>query len=431
MAKIDLLSAARVKALKAPGDYLDGRGLYLQIRSASSKSWLLKFSMDKRAREMGLGSAFDFSLGDARDMRDRYRKLAKTGIDPIEHRKAEQAARAIEKAKAITFKEAATRFIAANRSEWKNIKHADQWTATLETYVFPLIGALPVQAIDTALIMKVLDPIWSIKPETAGRVRGRIESVINAAKARSEYLGENPARWKGHLDHLLPKKSKVRRKRKQPALPYAELPAFVQDLQARDGIAAAALEFQILTAARPGNAVKARWTEIDLKAAEWTIAEQDMKGEKGEEVEHKVPLSAAALSVLERMEKIRNGEYVFFSGNGRPLSDAAQAALIDRMNEANTAAGKPKWMDPRQKREIVPHGFRSTFRDWAAERGYADPVAEAALAHKVSDDVIAAYKRTTFFELRKQLMNDWATFATSDPARSAGVLQFAPIATAT
>jgi len=415
-----LLSAAKVKNLKEPGDYLDGRGLYLQVRSESSKSWLLKFSMQKRAREMGLGSALDFSLADARDTRDKYRKLIKVGVDPIQHRRDEEAARAVDRAKALTFKQAATRYITANRAGWKNIKHAGQWEATLETYAYPLIGALPVQSVDTALVMAVLDPIWSTKSETASRVRGRIESIIDAAKARKEYIGENPARWKGHLAKLLPKKSKVRRKRKEPALPYAQLPAFMQDLQAREGTAAAALEFQILTAVRPGNALMARWTELDLKAAEWTIAEEDMKGEIGEETEHKVPLSAAALAVLERMAKIRNGEYVFFSGSGRPLSNTAQAALIDRMNDSNVAAGKPKWMDPRQKRVIVPHGFRSTFRDWAAERGYADAVAEAALAHKVPDAVVAAYQRTTFFALRKKLMDDWAAFATSDPAQVGG-----------
>jgi integrase len=418
MAKIDLLSAAKVKSLKVPGDYLDGRGLYLQVRSESSKSWLLKYSLEKRAREMGLGPAADIPLATAREIRDRHRALLKQGVDPLEHKQAERAGKALERAKAITFRQAAARYIAANRRGWKNIKHAAQWEATLETYAYPFIGALPVQAIDTALVMAVLDPIWSTKPETASRVRGRIESIIDAARARKEYIGENPARWKGHLETLLPKKSKVRRKRKQPSLPYDQLPAFMQDLRARDGITASALEFQILTAVRPGNALKARWTELDLRAAEWTIAEEDMKGEKGEETEHKVPLSAAALAVLDRMQKIRNGEYVFFSDSGRPLSDAAQAALIDRMNAANVAAGKPKWLDPKQKREIVPHGFRSTFRDWAAERGYADPVAEAALAHKVPDAVIAAYKRTTFFELRKKLMDDWAAFATSDPAKT-------------
>jgi integrase len=406
MAKIDMLSAAKVKSLKTPGDYLDGRGLYLQVRSESSKSWLLKFSLHKRPREMGLGSAFDFSLADARDQRDALRKLIKQGIDPIEQRRADDAERARQRAKSITFREASARHIEANRAGWKNIKHAAQWEATLETYAYPLLGALPVQSVDTALVMRVLDPIWSTKPETASRVRGRIEAVIDSAKARGEYVGENPARWKGHLETLLPKRSKVRKVRNHPALPYGELPTFMQELRGREGIAAAALEFQILTVSRPGNALGARWSEIDRKAAVWTIAGQNMKGDK----EHKVPLSAAALAVLDRMEKIKNGgEYVFYSpGNGRPLSDAATGAVLDRMGRT----------------DIVPHGFRSTFRDWAAERGYADAVAEAALAHLVSDAVIAAYKRTTFFQLRKQLMDDWAAFATSDSAQSADVLPF-------
>jgi integrase len=413
MANIDVLTAAKVRTLKRPGDYLDGRGLYLQVRSESSKSWLLKFSLHQRAREMGLGSAFVFSLAEAREKRDALRKLIKQGIDPIEERRANEAARARDAAKAISFREACARYITANRSGWKNIKHAGQWEATLKTYAYPLIGALPVQSIDTALVMKVLDPIWSIKSETASRVRGRIEAVIDTAKARGEYVGENPARWKGHLETLLPKRSKVRKVRNHPALPYSELPAFMQDLQARDGIAAAALKFQILTVSRPGNALGARWSEIDRKAAVWTIAGENMKGDK----EHKVPLSAAALAVLDRMKKIKNGgEFVFYSlTNGRPLSDAATGAVLDRMGRT----------------DIVPHGFRSTFRDWAAERGYADAVAEAALAHSISDAVIAAYKRTTFFELRKKMMDDWAAFATSDPSRTADVLTFAPTATAT
>jgi integrase len=312
----------------------------------------------------------------------------------------------------VTFKDAAARYTAANRSGWKNLKHAAQWEATLKTYAYPAIGDLSVQTIDTALVMKILDPIWSTKSKTASRVRGRIESIIDSAKARGEYLGENPARWKGHLENLLPKRSRVSKVRNHPALPYAELPAFMQSLRSRDGIAASALEFQILTAARPGNALAARWAEIDREAAVWTIAGEHMKGG----LEHRVPLSAAALAVLERMEKIRDGgEYVFYSpGTRRPLSDAATGAVLDRMG----------------KHDIVPHGFRSTFRDWAAERGYQDAVAEAALAHTVPDAVVAAYRRTTFFELRKQLMDDWATFAASDPARSADVLAFTPLAAA-
>jgi integrase len=410
MAKIDLLSAAKVKNLKAPGDYLDGRGLYLQVRSESSKSWLLKYSMEKRAREMGLGPAADIPLATARDLRDRHRALLKQGIDPLEHKQAEKSAKALERAKAITFKDACARYIAANRSGWKNIKHAAQWEATLKAYAYPTIGKLPVQAIDTALVMAVLDPIWSTKPETASRVRGRIESVISAAKARGEFKGENPATWKGHLDNLLPKTSKVRKVENHAALPYADLPAFMMDLRTREGIAAAAMEFLILTVGRTGEVLGATWDEFDLRKSVWTIPGERMKNGK----EHQVPLSPPAVAVLERMSKLTNGEHVFFGqSSGRSLSNMALLVLLRRM----------------KRTDITSHGFRSTFRDWAAERGYQDPVAEAALAHSVPDAVVAAYKRTTFFELRKKMMDDWAKFATSDQTQSADVLQFAPIAT--
>lgn len=420
MAKdIDLLTAAKVKALKAPGDYRDGRGLYLQVSNATSKSWLFKFSLDKKAREMGLGSAFDFTLAEARDMRDRYRKLAKLGIDPIDHRRAEAAARAAENAKVITFRQAAERFIVANRSEWKNVKHAAQWTSTLETYVFPIVGNLPIQAVDTPLVSKILEPIWSTKPETARRVRGRIEQVLAASKARGEYKGDNPATWKGHLEAVLPKRAKTGKgkKKRHASLPYAQLPAFMTEIVKREGIASDCLIFQIVTAVRPINARMAKWSDIDLQKATWSIVDDDMKMPEP----HIVPLSPAALAVLARMAEIRSGEFVFFGAQSLPLSDAATTALLKRMHKAQP------WTDPRQNnRRIVPHGFRSTFRDWAAERGYHDAVAEAALAHAVSDEVVAAYKRTTFFELRKTLMNDWAAYATSNPtARTADVIAFA------
>jgi integrase len=412
MSNIDLLTAAKVKSLKAPGDYLDGRGLYLQVRSETSKSWLLKYSMDKRAREMGLGSYFDFTLAEAREKRDALRKLIKAGVDPLQQRAADKQAKKLERAKQITFRDAAARFIAANRAGWKNAKHAAQWEATLKTYAYAVIGNLPVQSVDTAAVMRILDPIWSTKTETAVRVRGRIESVISAAKARGEFVGENPARWKGHLDAVLPKQSKVAKVRNHPALPYADLPAFMQDLRKREGIAAAALEFQILTASRPGNAIAARWTEFDLNAAVWTISGENMKGGK----DHTVPLSAAALAVLELMEKIRSGEFVFYGADAkRPLSDAATGAVLDRMGRA----------------EIVPHGFRSTFRTWGGNKtGFAREILEKALAHLVGDETERAYDRGDAFEKRRLLMDAWAAFATSDPSRSADVLAFAPIATA-
>jgi integrase len=435
MAKIDLLSAAKVKAIKTPGDYLDGRGLYLQVRSETSKSWLLKYSINKRAREMGLGSAFDFGLSDAREMRDKYRKLLGQDIDPIQHRTAEQASRAAADAKVTTFKQATERYIAANLAGWKNPKHADQWRMTLlgtdprgkpakNDYCKP-IRDLPIQSIDTTLVMKILDPIWSTKTETAGRIRGRIETVINSAKAHEEYVGENPARWKGHLENLLPKRSKIRgtRKKSHPALPYAELPAFVEDLRSREGIAAAALEFHILTAARPGNAVGARWSEMDRKEAAWNIRGDHMKGE----IDHRVPLSAAALAVLDRMEKVRAGEFVFCSPDSkRPLSDAAMGAVIDRMCKIR------KWIDPRSGRRIVPHGFRATFRTWGGEEtNFAREILEKALAHVVGDETERSYDRGDLFDKRRALMEAWAAFATKDPARSANVLPFAPVATAT
>jgi integrase len=289
-----------------------------------------------------------------------------------------------------------------------------------------VIGDLRVQAVDTGLVMKILDPIWATKTETASRVRGRIESVIEAAKAYGEYVGENPARWKGNLAATLAKKSDVADEENFPALPYAELPAFMIDLRAREGIAAAALEYQILTAGRPGNVRMARWSEIDVKAATWTISYRDMKKDR----EHKVPLSAAALAVLERMEKIRAGKFVFFAGDGdTPLSDAATGALIDRMNGARERAGLAKWIDPTLDREIVPHGFRSSFRDWAGDETRHDSeTAEFALAHVKGDKAEKAYRRKTSFEKRKELMDAWAAFATRE--HSADVLAFAPIATA-
>ena len=264
------------------------------------------------------------------------------------------------------------------------------------------IRDLPVGAIDTTLVLRIIEPIWSSKTETASRIRSRIEQVIDAAKAKGEFKGENPARWKGHLDNLLPATSKVRKVRNHPALPYRQLPNFMRKLRERHGAAAAALEFQILTAVRPGNAVAAKWDQIDRQTSVWTIPAALMKSD----AEHRVPLSKAALAVLGRMEVTNDeSEYIFPNSKGKPLSDASMAAVIDRMNELER-----RWIDPKLDREIVPHGFRSSFRDWAAEHGYDDPIAEAALAHKVSDEVVAAYRRTTFFDLRKRMMEDWADY---------------------
>jgi integrase len=402
MAKVDLLSAAKVRTLKEPGDYLDGRGLYLQVRSASSKSWLLKYSLEKRAREMGLGALEVVSLGEARDKRDFYRKLLKDGTDPIEHKKAKAAAKALARSKNITFKDACASYIADKRGEWKSLKHAGQWDAALKTYAFPTIAALFVRDIDDGLIIKVLRPIWSEKLETGTRVRSRIKTILDWAKVSGFPEGENPARWTGHLEHLLASPEAIRKVKPiqhHPALPWEDLPAFMVDLRAREAIAAAAMEFLILTATRTNETLGAKWIEIDQAKSIWTVPPERMKGS----VEHQVPLSPAALAVLERMRKLTNGEFIFFGqSSGRALSNMALLTLLKRM----------------KRRDITSHGFRSTFRDWAAEHGCPDAVAEACLAHKVPDAVIAAYKRTTFAKLRRDWMDRWAAFATSDPAKT-------------
>jgi integrase len=414
------LSAKKVEHLAKRGLHPDGGGLYLQVAKGGSKSWLYRFKVDGRTHWHGLGSARDVTLERARDKATEARRLRSDGVDPIAAKRAAKAAARVEAAKSITFGAAAKRYIKTNAPGWKNAKHADQWRMTLlgvdpkakpaKNDYCASIRDLPIGAIDTPLILKIIEPIWSSKNESASRIRGRIECVIDAAKSRGEFTGENPARWKGHLDNLLPATSKVRKVRNHPALPYRQMPAFMGELRERGGVAAAALEFQILTAVRPGNAVAARKDQIDRKAAVWTIPAAFMKAD----AEHQVPLSQAALDVLDRIEALNEGsEYIFPNSKGKPLSDASMAAVIDRMNEKER-----RWIDPKLDRVIVPHGSRSSFRDWAAEHGYDDAVAEAALAHKVSDDVIAAYRRTRFFELRQQMMRDWADYcdrpATSD-----------------
>lgn len=418
------LKAKQVEQLSERGLYGDGGGLYLQVAKGGSKSWLFRFKRDGRSRWHGLGSARDVSLADARIKAGDARRLRLGGGDPIEAKRAAKAAARVEAAKAITFGAAAKRFIKANAPGWKNAKHAAQWQMTLlgidqdgkptkHDYCKP-IRDLPISSIDTTLVLRIIEPIWATKTETANRIRGRIEVVIDAAKSKGEFKGENPARWKGHLDNLLPATSRVRKVRNHPALPYQQVPAFMRELRERAGVAAAALEFQILTAVRPGNAVAAKKDQIDRQAAVWTIPAALMKSD----AEHKVPLSQAALDVLERVEVLNAGsEYIFPNSKGKSLSDASTAAVIDRLNEQER-----RWIDPKVDRDVVPHGFRSSFRDWAAEHGYDDAVAEAALAHKVSDDVIAAYRRTTFIELRKQMMKDWADYCARPIGADANVV---------
>src|SRR5215467_14277405 len=292
------LTALKVDKAKRPGMYADGGGLYLRVTNDGAKNWVFRFMLNGRPRWMGMGPLHTVSLAEARKRAAEHRLRRHDGIDPIEHRRAERLQARLDAAKAITFKECAQNYIKAHRAGWRNGKHAGQWEATLATYAEPVIGKLSVQAIDTALVLKVLEPIWTTKPETAGRVRGRIESILDWAKVRGYRAGENPARWRGHLDKLLPPRSKVRRVEHHAALPYAELPGFLASLREQESIAARALEFAILTAARTGEIIGARWGEIDLLDKTWTLPATRMKAGK----EHRVPLTARALAILKEMQ---------------------------------------------------------------------------------------------------------------------------------
>jgi integrase len=339
---------------------------------------------------MGLGGIAVVTLAEAREMAINARRLLARGQDPIEARRAERARGQVAAAKTVVFRDATIRYIAAHRAGWRSPKHARQWGSTLERYVFPVFGALPVDEIDVGLVLRAIEPIWEIKPETASRVRGRIESVLDWAVARGYRHGENAARWRGHLENLLPKKSKVRQTVHHRALPYAEIGAFMGELRHQDSIPARALEFLILTASRTGEAIGATWQEIDLNNRLWTIPAIRMKSAK----EHRVPLSPAAMLIINTMAKIRLDELVFPSRTGRPSPNTLRMVLR-RMGRG----------------DLTVHGFRSTFRDWCAERtNFPREVAEMALAHAVGDATERAYQRSDLFGKRRQLMQAWGRF---------------------
>jgi integrase len=375
-----------------PGMYGDGGGLYLQVSAAGTKSWSFRFMLHAKAREMGLGPLHTVSLAEAREKAREQRKLLLDGIDPIEDRKARRAGERLAAANSMTFQQCAERYIAAQKTGWKSPKHAAQWPATLSAYVYPVFGSLPVQSIDVALVTKALEPIWRTKPETASRVRGRIEAVLDWATVREYRKGDNPARWRGHLDKLLPSRTKVRNIKHHPALPYDEVGEFIAELRQQRSIAARVLEFLILTAGRTGEVIGARWDEFNLAEKVWTIPAERMKGNR----EHRVPLSHTALAIIDSMKAARVGgsEYAFPGGRiGKPLSSMAMLKLLKRLG----------------RDDLTAHGFRSTFRDWAAERtNYPREVAEMALAHTVGDKVEAAYRRGDLFTKRRRLMDEWA-----------------------
>jgi integrase len=387
--KIERLTALSVSRAKKRGYLADGGGLYLQVSPSGAKSWVFRYRDGGRLREMGLGAVHTVSLADARERARDCRNLRLNDADPIADRQAGRLKAKLDAACAMTFKQCAEAYIAAHQASWKNEKHASQWPSTLATYAYPIFGDLPVQSIDVGLVTKALEPIWNTKTETASRLRGRIESVLDWAAARGYRQGDNPARWRGHLDKLLPARAKVQKVQHHSALPYAEIGAFMSDLRDQEGTAALALEFLILTATRTNEVIGAKWAEIDLGAGLWTIPAERMKAGK----EHRVPLSTPALAALAGLPRPDGTVHVFPGGKaGKPLSNMAMLKLLDRMGRA----------------DLTVHGFRSTFRDWAAERtNFPREVAEQALAHSLPDKVEAAYRRGDLFEKRRHLMDAW------------------------
>ena len=387
---IGKLSAVKVQGLKGPGYYADGGNLYFRIAEGGARGWIFRFRLHGRTRDAGLGSFPAISLAQARRQASKFREMVASGVDPIEHRKADRVAKRIASAKALTFDECRDAYIEAHGKAWRNFKHRQQWSNTLRTYVTPVFGKLPVQAVDRSLVLRALKPIWETKPETAGRVRGRVERILDYAEA-SGYRpeGTNPAR-------LLPIKTvlgaRSRKVEHHAALPYTQVGTFMAALRKQPAGTSRALEFLILTATRTGEALGASWDEIDLDARTWTIPAERMKATR----EHRVPLSVAATAVLKEMRELRQNDLVFPGARqGRPLSEPALLRLLRRMDYGH----------------VTVHGFRSTFRDWAAERSsFPRDVAEMALAHAIPDAVEAAYRRGDLFDKRRKLMDAWAAY---------------------
>jgi integrase len=403
------LSAVSLKKLAAQkGAHADGNGLYLRVNpDAGQCSWVLRYMLHGKARWMGIGAYPLISLADARARAADARRLLVDKLDPIAARKQKQTAAKLEAAKRVTFAECAARYIAAHEKEWRNAKHRQQWESTLKTYVYPIIGTLPVVAIDTALVKRVLDPIWNEKPETAKRLRGRVEAILDYATVAEYRVGPNPARWRGHLSHMFAKPSMIRPVQHHAALPYTHIPDFMAELRKQEPMAARALEFLILTATRTGEVLGARWSEIRLTDKLWTIPAGRMKGGK----EHVVPLSSRAVEILIALkaEGYDTSGYLFPGRNEKkPLSNMAFLMLMRRMG----------------RHDLTAHGFRSTFRDWVGDRSAFDTqTIEFALAHGIGDKTQAAYRRGTALEKRRQLMAHWADYcASSANTRSTNVV---------
>ncbi|TFZ05042.1 tyrosine-type recombinase/integrase [Ramlibacter rhizophilus] len=386
------LSALHVRRLTQPGLHAVGgvAGLCLQVAPGGARTWILRVSIAGKRRDMGLGGYPDVELGQAREKARAARALVEQGIDPILQRQQAKSALVAQRAAQKTFQQCARAYIDAKSPEWSNPKHASQWTNTLETYAYPVMGELLVGDVALPQVLDVLRPIWQVKTETAVRLRGRIEAVLDWATVHRYREGPNPARWKGHLDKLLAAPTKVAKVQHHKALPADAVPDFFGALRQQTGLGARALEFAILTASRSGEVRGATWGEISLDKAEWLIPADRMKAGK----EHRVPLSMPALELLRRLERVEGSDLVFPSKTLTSLSDMTLLAVMRRMAV-----------------DAVPHGFRSSFKDWATERtSYSREAVEMALAHAIGDKVEAAYRRGDLFETRRRLMDDWARF---------------------
>jgi integrase len=397
---LNRLTALKIDRQKDGTTFCDGGGLYC-VADGGSKRWTFRYTLHGRKREMGGGSSDTFSLAEAREWAREMRQLVHRGIDPIESRKEAKAAKKAEQAKAMTFEECATALIKAKESTWTNGKHRAEWPRSLNAFVYPVIGKLPVQMIDTALVVKVLQPIWDAKTETASRVRGRIESIIDWAKVRGFRTGENPAKWDGHLEHLFAGRGKAKH---YHSLPYASMPALMVKLRADSSIQARALELLILTATRRDETRCATWSEVDFTERTWTIPAERMKARKP----HKVPLCSEAMRVLEALYPLRRADLLFpGTREGRPIDPETMMRLVKELAGPDTTL----------------HGFRASFRTWASERtSYPREIAELALAHTVGSEVERAYQRSDMLEKRRQFMGAWASYLSKPPAESTSVV---------
>lgn len=402
--QLNRLSVRAVETKKLPGLFCDGGGLYLQIATGGAKTWIFRYRspITKKLRYMGLGSLRAVGLVEARARATAQRNLLSQGLDPIQARDEVAKQKAQSAAKSISFAECAENYIRSHRVGWKNKKHGEQWTSTIETYCNPVFGKVPVQDVDTELVLKALEPIWSRIPESASRLRGRIEVILDWAKARGYRQGENPARWKGHLKQLLPTLARKNRVRHYPALPYEQIGDFMALLRSQNSIGALALEFTILTAARSNEVFGATASEFDLEKGFWTVSADRMKAGR----EHKVPLSPRSLEIARKMLELK-ADYLFPGRRqGTRLSPMTMTAVLKRMGH----------------NDITVHGFRSTFRDWAAEQtNFAREVCEMALAHTILNKVEAAYRRGDLLEKRRKMMDTWAEFISGPSAKAQAI----------